>query len=292
MAKLATRLATIGTGMRMADNTHIEWADATWNPVVGCSAVSTGCTHCYAMKHAWRQQAMGTHHYAGTTRKSGERALWTGAVNLAPDHILRAPMKWRKPKRIFVNAMSDLFHPDIDPVDIDRICSIMAISRQHIFQVLTKRPERIRHNDGSSLRSCLYSPHVWFGTSVESADYIDRIHLLTALPRHDNSVRFLSLEPLLGPLPNLPLDGIDWVIVGGESARAGDYRPMEPAWVRDIRDQCVETGIPFFFKQWGTNNKARAGHLLDGQEWRDFPSTPSPESSLVESRPSLERESK
>lgn len=261
----------------MSDNTHIEWADATWNPVVGCSAMSEGCTHCYAMKHAWRQQAMGTAHYAGLTRKSGGRALWTGDVRLAPEHILRQPLTWHVAKRIFVNAMSDLFHERLADggrfTPLLPIFDVMAQCPQHSFQILTKRAELMHRFFTKGPGRALYpaTANMWLGVSVENAAHTDRITLLRDIPMP--GIRWLSLEPLLGPLPGLPLDGIDWVVVGGESGKAGDYRPMAPNWVRDIRAQCMDAGIPFFFKQWGTNNKKKAGHLLDGRAWQSFPIT-------------------
>ena len=297
----------------MGDKSKIEWTEATWNPVVGCSVVSPGCTNCYAMRMARRLDRPGSH-YEGTTRVVNGKPVWTGAVKQAPEHTLTAPLRWRKPRRIFVNSMSDLFHDDVPDEWIDRIFAVMALCPQHSFQVLTKRPERMQeymtsidNNDGGrmdGLRDALVEgmaqkiyhdrtgedpsmwlavglplPNVWLGTSVEDqARANERIPYLSKTPA---AVRFLSVEPLLGPVdvsdslhmnyvncellrhyytgkfqdpgpsvPPAPREGmklIDWVIVGGESGPGA--RPMHPDWARSIRDQCQVAGVPFFMKQ-------------------------------------------
>ena len=235
----------------MGDRSHIEWTDATWNPVTGCDKVSAGCKHCYAETMAKRLQAMGVDSY-----RDGF------AVRLQP-HALDKPLRWRKPRTIFVNSMSDLFHENV-PLDyIRRVFDVMGRARQHRFQVLTKRASRL-----ASLAHVLPWPRsLWMGVSVESVRCMGRIDYLREVGA---VVRFLSLEPLLGPLPGLDLDGIDWVIVGGESGPGA--RPMRAEWVRDIRDRCVAAGVPFFFKQWGGVRKKLAGRTLDGRTWDEMPS--------------------
>ena len=252
----------------MGDKTKIEWAEATWNPVAGCSIVSPGCTNCYAMRQTARNGAAQPQgHYAGLTRQSGGRPVWTGRVALAPNHILYQPLRWSKPRMIFVNSMSDLFHEDMPDEWRDQAFAIMALADHHIYQVLTKRPHIMRDylSGHSSLQPL--APHIWLGVSVENADHMDRIDILRDTPT--GGPRFLSLEPLLGPLPDLNLDGIDWVIVGGESGPR--HRPVEADWVRDIRDQCIAAGVAFFFKQWGGHTPKAGGHLLDGEEWHQMP---------------------
>ncbi|TPJ75800.1 phage Gp37/Gp68 family protein [Mesorhizobium sp. B2-6-3] len=297
----------------MADKSPIEWTDATWNPIVGCSIATTGCKHCYAMRMAARIEAMGTaKHYSGTTKKVNGNAVWTGKLAMAPDHILLQPLTWRAPRRIFVNSMGDLFHEDVPDEWIDRVFAVMALAPQHTFQVLTKRATRMREylTDPTVVRR-IYTlvcemwleiqpppavvliaapqhekhappgprvyldlwplPNVWLGVSAERQQEADaRVPSLLFTPA---AIRFVSAEPLLGPIDffvtsaampieghpwkNGPiLQGVDWIIVGGESGP--DARPMHPAWARSIRDQCHAAGVSFFFKQWG--------------EWR--PSTP------------------
>lgn len=234
----------------MADHSGIEWTDATWNPVTGCTKVSPGCAHCYAERLALRLRAMGNPRY-----RDGF------AVTLHPDQ-LTLPLRWRGPRRIFVNSMSDLFHEAVPEDYIRRVFDVMVEGRRHVFQVLTKRSERL-----AALAGRLPWPeNVWQGVSVESARYTWRIDHLRNVPA---SVRFLSVEPLIGPIPTLRLDGIDWVIVGGESG--GGRRPIDPAWVRAIRDQCLEAGVPFFFKQWGGRTPKAGGRLLDGRTWDQVP---------------------
>ncbi len=234
----------------MAGNSHIEWTDATWNPVTGCSKISPGCKNCYAERMAKRLKAMGQPNYANGFR-----------VTLHP-HMLHLPLTWRKPRRVFVNSMSDLFHDDVPLEFIRQVFAVMAEANWHQYQLLTKRSARALELD----RHLDWRPNIWFGVSIENADYVHRIG---DLRRTRAQVRFLSFEPLLGPLPNLDLDGIDWVIVGGESGPRA--RPMKPEWVRQIRDQCLECGVPFFFKQWGGPFKSRTGRVLDGRTWDALP---------------------
>lgn len=234
----------------MSAKSHIEWTESTWNPVTGCTKISPGCTHCYAERMAKRLKAMGQRNY-----RNGFK------VTLHP-HMLDVPAKWKRPQTIFVNSMSDLFHKEVSFEYIYEVFLTMASSPQHCFQVLTKRAGRL-----SQLAPRLLWPqNVWMGVSVENIDYINRIDRLRTVPAE---VKFLSLEPLLGPLPGLDLSGIDWVIVGGESGPGA--RPMDPDWVRDIRDQCLDQGVPFFFKQWGGTNKKKTGKILDGKIWQQQP---------------------
>ena len=236
----------------MAQDSRIEWTDATWNPVTGCTKISAGCKHCYAERMAKRLQAMGTLQY-----RNGF------ALTLQPQ-MLSLPFRWRSPRRVFVNSMSDLFHKDV-PLDyIRRIFVVMQRCPQHEFQVLTKRPEIA----ASYANRLPWPPNVWMGTSVENALVLHRLPSLREIPA---AVRFLSVEPLLGPLPRLPLTGIHWVIVGGESGPGA--RLMKPEWVRQIRERCVSSGVPFFFKQWGGVNKKRTGRVLDGRTWDEMPAT-------------------
>lgn len=234
----------------MATNSHIEWTDATWNPVTGCTKISPGCKHCYAERLANRLQAMGQPNY----RNGFE-------VTLQPQ-MLELPVKWKSPKRIFVNSMSDLFHAEVPLPYIRDVFRIMHRAHWHQYQVLTKRSERLMELS----KSLKWEPQIWMGVSVENEHYSDRIDHLR---RTGAYVKFLSLEPLLGPLRTLNLSGIDWVIVGGESGPGA--RPMDPEWVRDIRDQCLCAGVEFFFKQWGGVNKKKAGRTLDGRTWDQMP---------------------
>ncbi len=228
----------------------IEWTEATWNPVTGCTKISPGCKHCYAERMAKRLQAMGQPNYANGFRLTTH------------EHALDAPLSWRRPQRVFVNSMSDLFHDDVPLAFLRRVFDVMQRAKHHQFQILTKRAARLERLS----RQLPWSPNVWMGVSVESAEYAFRIDHLRAT---DAAVKFLSLEPLLGPLPALDLHGIDWVIVGGESGPGA--RPMATEWVRDIRDQCVAAGVAFFFKQWGGVWKKRTGRSLDGQTWDGMP---------------------
>ncbi len=244
----------------MAD-TQIEWTDSTWNPVAGCTIMSAGCRNCYAMQMARRLEAMGVDKYKGLTRKSGARTIWKGVVR-EDESALDIPLRWRKARKIFVNSMSDLFHRDVPLEYIQRCFEVMEQASQHTFQILTKRPDH-----AAEIASQLPWPaNVWMGTSVENAGYLDRIDQLRRIPA---AVRFLSIEPLLGPLPKISLAGIQWVIVGGESGPGA--RPMKPEWVTAIRDQCVKQRVPFFFKQWGGPNKSLTGRTLEGRTWDEMP---------------------
>jgi len=245
----------------MATNSSIEWTEATWNPVGGCAILSPGCTNCYAMRLARRLEAMGQQKYAGTTRVSGGRAKWNGKIVL-DEAALDIPLKWKAPKIIFVNSMSDLFHEKVPLEFISRVFNVMRQARHHTFQVLTKRADRLLSVAGE----LPWPSNVWMGVSVESEEYVDRIDCLRSTPAF---VKFLSLEPLLGPLPNLDLNGVDWAIAGGESGPGA--RPMNPDWVRSIRDQCVASGVAFHFKQWGGVQKKQAGRTLDGRTWDELP---------------------
>jgi len=237
----------------MAQGSGIEWTEATWNPVTGCTKLSPGCKHCYAKTMAMRLQAMGQPNYAAGF-----------ALTLQP-HMLALPLEWKKPQTIFVNSMSDLFHDDVPLSYIQRVFEVMRRAHWHQFQVLTKRAERL-----AELSPELPWPsNVWMGVSVESQRYVCRIDELRA---SGAQVKFLSLEPLLGPLLNLNLHGIDWVIVGGESGVGA--RPMRPEWATGIRDQCTRAGVPFFFKQWGGVRKKTAGRTLEGRLWDEMPRTP------------------
>ena len=245
----------------MAQSSPIEWTEATWNPDTGCSKISTGCQHCYAERMAKRLQAMGMPQY-----RNGF------SVTLQPN-MLALPLQWKKPRLVFVCSMGDLFHEDV-PLDfIRQVFEVMKQASQHTFQVLTKRPERTLEY----ATELSWPSNVWIGTTVENALYVHRIKTLARIPAQ---LRFLSLEPLLGPVPRLPLRGVHWVIVGGESGPGA--RPMKKEWVTRIRDRCLAQGVPFFFKQWGGVNKKRAGRTLDGRTWNDMPSSSqSKESTLV-----------
>lgn len=234
----------------MAQGSSIEWTESTWNPVTGCTKVSPGCKHCYAERMAERLQKMGQPNY-----RNGFD------LTLQPQ-MLQLPIRWRKPQTIFVNSMSDLFHEDV-PIDyIRQVFDVMTRANWHRFQVLTKRSERLRVLSGQ----INWPANVWMGVSVESVKYAARIDDLRATAAR---VKFLSLEPLLGPLRNLDLRGIDWVIVGGESGPGA--RPMREQWVIDLRNQCRRAKVPFFFKQWGGFHKKRAGRLLQGKLWEEVP---------------------
>ena len=229
---------------------NIEWTDMTWNPTTGCTKVSTGCQNCYAEIMARRLKAMGLPKY----RNGFELTLHADE--------LETPFRWRKPRTVFVNSMSDLFHRDVPVIFIEKVFNTMAKCPQHRFQILTKRPNRVRSLD----THLSWSPNIGLGVSVENRRHIHRIHLLRETSA---KVKFLSLEPLLGPLKDLPLDGIDWVITGGESGPRA--RPIKTEWVIDIRDQCQNKNIPFFFKQWGGKNKKKAGRQLDGHIYDEMP---------------------
>ena len=240
----------------MAGLTKIEWTEATWNPVTGCDKISPGCKNCYAERLALRLQAAGTPQY-----KDGF------LLTLHPD-ALAIPLGWKKPRVIFVNSMSDLFHKDVPIQFIQQVFTVMRTTPHHQFQILTKRADRLADLDAQ----LFWSDNIWMGVSVENADYLYRIEYLK---RTNARIKFLSLEPLLGPLPHLDLEGIDWVIVGGESGPRA--RPMKPQWVRQIRAQCIAANVPFFFKQWGGVFKSKAGRTLDGRTWDQMPKIKTPE---------------
>lgn len=234
----------------MAGPSAIEWTEATWNPVTGCSKISAGCKHCYAERMSFRLRAMGKPQYVdGFTLK------------LQPD-ALGIPLRWRRPRTIFVNSMSDLFHEDVGLEFTQKIFETMNRCPQHTFQVLTKRPEVAV----GLAKDLIWTSNIWMGVSVEDQRVVGRIEKLHRIPA---SVRFLSVEPLIGPLPRIALDGVDWVIAGGESGPQA--REMKIEWVRDIRDQCIDAGVPFFFKQWGGVNKKKSGRVLDGRTWDEMP---------------------
>jgi protein gp37 len=249
----------------MADNSAIEWTQATWNPVAGCTPVSPGCLNCYAARMALRLAHMpgGTgRKYRGTARRARDgRPVFSGRINL-DEQALQLPRSWRLGRIIFVNSMSDLFHEKVPVEFIGRVFQVMEDCPQHTFQVLTKRPERALR-----LSSRLPWPrNVWLGASVETASYYKRIESLAAIPAR---VRFLSCEPLLGPLADVPLTGIHWVIVGGESGPGA--RPMEREWVLQIKARCEVSGVAFFFKQWGGVRKCETGRVLEGRTWDQMP---------------------
>jgi protein gp37 len=247
----------------MAQTSSIEWTDVTWNPVAGCLVITPGCTNCYAMRMAARLEAMGVAKYEGLTRKSGNRYVWTGKVRL-DEASLDAPLKWRKPRKVFVNSMSDLFHPDVPADFVAKVWSVMERTPQHTYQILTKRPERMREVITSMGLPAL--EHIWLGTSVEDAAVLTRLDDLRATPA---IVRFVSFEPLIGSVASANLDNIHWAIVGGESGPRA--RPMDEKWVDEIRLNCLTAGTAFFFKQWGGKNKKAAGRLLHGREWNNLP---------------------
>jgi protein gp37 len=241
----------------------IEWTEATWNPIAGCAVLSPGCTNCYAMRMAARLQAMGMAKYAGTTRKSGKRHVWTGRVNIDKTAI-SAPLSWKKPQRVFVNSMSDLFQDKANEKFIGQVWRVMEQAHWHSFQVLTKRPERMLEILSKPEFPTL--PNVWLGTSVESEDYLGRIDLLRQVPAR---VRFISFEPLLGAIVDPNLTNIHWAIVGGESGPRA--RPMEAWWVEELRDACQRQQVAFFFKQWGGKKKKTTGRLLGNRTYDEYP---------------------
>lgn len=247
----------------MAENSPIEWTDATWNPVAGCSLASAGCTNCYAMRMAARLEAMGVEKYSGLTKKSGGRAKWTGKVHCDP-RALEIPIRWSKPRKVFVNSMSDLFHDDVPVEFIRQVWGVMRSTRRHDYQLLTKRPARMR--EILSRPDFELLPNVWLGTSVESQEVIHRIDHLRETPA---AVRFISFEPLIGEISKADLTGIAWAIVGGESGPKS--RPMQEDWVLSIERLCRSYGTAFFFKQWGGTNKKAAGRLLKGRTYDEMP---------------------
>ncbi|MBX3648983.1 MAG: DUF5131 family protein [Rhodocyclaceae bacterium] len=254
--------------------TQIEWTDATWNPVAGCSIVSAGCTNCYAMEMARRLEAMGVEKYQGLTRKSGKRIVWKGHVR-EDIAALEIPLRWKKPRKIFVNSMSDLFHEHVSDTFILKVWSVIRQTPHHHYQILTKRPERMATFVRDKLQEVL--PNVWLGTSIENADAASRLKALKQVPA---AIRFVSFEPLIGSVGKLNLRGIHWAIVGGESGRSA--RPIKEEWIDEIYSQCAAYETAFFFKQWGTwgkDNKRRSkkanGRLYRGRTWDHMPSTAS-----------------
>lgn len=234
----------------MATKSSIEWTESTWNPLTGCTKISPGCKHCYAERMAKRLQAMGQPNYRN------------GFKLTLHDHALEIPLHWKQPQMIFVNSMSDLFHEEVPLEFIQKVFDTMTKASWHTFQVLTKRSDKLLELDNE----LLWPENVWMGVSVENEDYTFRIDHL----RKTHAVtKFLSLEPLLGPLEGLNLSGIHWVIVGGESGPGA--RPIQESWVISIRDQCLNANVPFFFKQWGGLNKKKSGRELDGRTWDELP---------------------
>lgn len=243
--------------------TSIEWTDATWNPVAGCTVLTAGCTNCYAMRMAARLDAMGVEKYAGLTRKSGTRAVWIGKIRV-DEKSLSVPKLWSKPRKVFVNSMSDLFHDDVPVKFIRQVWDVMQETPRHTYQILTKRPERMASVLNSSDFAVL--PNVWLGTSVEDGRVLHRLDALRNVPA---AVRFVSLEPLIGSVAAGDLTGIHWAIVGGESGPRA--RSMDPAWVDEIEAMCRRSGTAFFFKQWGGKNKKAAGRMLNGRTYDEMP---------------------
>lgn len=239
--------------LKMGDKTGIEWTDATWNPTTGCNKVSQGCKHCYADLVAQRMQNMKVKGYENGFRLT------------LHENRLDIPVRWKRPRMIFVNSMSDLFHEEIPLEFLKKVFTVMEECPRHTFQILTKRSEYLAR----VAKELPWPKNVWIGVSVENADVIHRIHDLKKV--NTLGVRFLSIEPLLGPLPKIDfnVNGISWVIIGGESGPGA--RPMEADWVRDIRDNCLLDDVPFFFKQWGGEKKRDNGSMLDGKEWKEFP---------------------
>lgn len=234
----------------MAENSKIEWTESTWNPVTGCTKISDGCANCYAEKLALRLKEMGQKKYSNGFN-----------ITLHPETI-NEPLKWKKPRMVFVCSMSDLFHKDIPSDFILKVFKTMNNAGRHIFQVLTKRPQRLLE-----IRNEInWTDNIWIGTTVESEKYAYRIKYIKDIPAR---VKFLSLEPLLSSVGNISLDGIDWVIVGGESGPVS--RHVRKEWITDIKDRCEDNGIPFFFKQWGGVNRKKAGKELDGRTFTEIP---------------------
>jgi len=234
----------------VSKESSIEWTESTWNPVTGCTKISDGCKNCYAERMAKRLKAMGHPNYINEFEVTCHK------------HVLDLPLSWRKPKMVFTNSMSDLFHQDVASSFIKKVFITMNKARWHCFQVLTKRSGRML-----KISNALnWTSNIWMGVTVENGRFKSRILELLDTPA---SVKFLSLEPLLGPMPNIPLNGIDWVIVGGESGPGA--REMKKHWVADVRDQCLAANVPFFFKQWGGVNKKKTGRLLDDQLWNQMP---------------------
>ena len=234
----------------MADKSAIEWTESTWNPVTGCDKVSPGCAHCYAETFAERWRGIPGHPY----EQGFDLKLWPARLEL--------PLNWKRPRMVFVNSMSDLFHPGVPDTFVRSVFDVMLRTPRHTFQVLTKRPERLVELSGS----LPWPANVWVGVSIENDHWTSRAEILRSVPA---AVRFISAEPLLGPLGSLDLSEIDWLIAGGESGLR--HRPMDPAWVRHLRDRCLDAGVAFFFKQWGGRTSKAGGRDLDGQTWSQLP---------------------
>ena len=252
------------------ENSSIEWTDATWNPVTGCTVQSAGCTNCYAINMTARLERMGIKKYKNLTRRSGKRVVWTGDIRMHND-ALNLPLKWKKPKKIFVNSMSDLFHEEVTEQFIRNVWDIMQQTPQHIYQILTKRPDRM--NEITNKFDFPPLSNVWLGTSVEDKRVASRI---TDLKQSSAAIRFISFEPLIGSVGKLDLESIDWAIVGGESGHRA--RKIRKQWIDEIHDQCMKQEVAFFFKQWGTwgsdskkRSKKQNGRIYRGREWNESP---------------------
>lgn len=253
--------------------TQIEWTDSTWNPVAGCSIVTAGCTNCYAMEMAKRLEAMGVEKYVGLTRKTGRRTVWNSVVR-EDKAALTIPHRWRKPRKIFVNSMSDLFHEQVSDAFILEVWRVMRETPHHNYQILTKRPERMAEQVAAKIGEVL--PNVWLGTSIEDESVVNRIEHLRRVPA---AIRFISFEPLIGPVGAVDLHDIHWAIIGGESGKSA--RPIREEWIDEIYVQCLSAGTAFFFKQWGTwgkDNKKRSkkanGREYRGRTWDEMPTAP------------------
>jgi protein gp37 len=246
----------------MAETT-IEWTDATWNPVAGCTVITAGCTNCYAMRMAARLESMGQEKYKGLTRRSGQRSVWTGKVRIDPAS-LQIPTSWSKPRKVFVNSMSDLFHEKVPAPFIKRVWQVMRATPRHTYQVLTKRPDRM----AAVLRSGGFDvlPNVWLGTSIEDDRVLERLDQIRQVP---TAVRFVSFEPLIGSVADADLTDIHWAIVGGESGPRARF--MDPEWVDEIEALCRYYGTAFFFKQWGGTNKKATGRTIRGRTFDEMP---------------------
>lgn len=250
--------------------TQIEWTDSTWNPVAGCSIISSGCKNCYAMEMARRLESMGVEKYSGLTRLKGKRTVWNGKIT--EDHdALSIPYRWRKPRKIFVNSMSDLFHEKVSDDFILKVWNVMRETPHHNYQILTKRPERMADMLTKYIREVL--PNVWLGTSIEEQETAQRVFHLKKTPAQ---IRFISFEPLIGSVGEIDLSGIDWAIVGGESGSSA--RPIKEEWIDEIHEQCIEYGTAFFFKQWGAwgkdnirRSKKANGREYRGRTWDEMP---------------------
>jgi protein gp37 len=257
-------------GWIMAENSAIEWTDATWNPVTGCTKISAGCDHCYAARFSER--------FRGVTGHPFETGF---DLTLRPDRLTH-PLTWKRPRMIFVNSMSDLFHKDIPKGHISAVFDTMEKANWHVYQVLTKRSSLLMRFLNDRYRDRAAPPHIWFGVSVENNPATSRI---AHLQKANASVRFLSIEPLIAPVGRLDLRRIDWVIVGGESGPGA--RPMRQEWAIDVRNQCIAAQVAFFFKQWGGRSPKSAGRLLEGREWNQFPPRHDPVLSQLELQPSV-----